>query len=512
MKTQPINRRQFTWLATCVLGGACLPLNGSQGREVLTAGWDPSRPFKNPGKKLRVRPLLMYTLPAPREAASWKSWGGVQTERAVSEEVRRIEWELKRLGERAEFGLEILPLEQVSTTTAVAGLARQEWDVTLLYACTGGGSLLEACLQLQPHSLVFVRHRSGPVYYWYEALSIRYLQGNGAGEGAGLEKSRLTTHVEDVVVDDYAEVLWKLRALYAVKNFLGSCILALGGPWGKYAPDAPEKSQERFGLKVVDVSYKDFGPRVAQALSDPTVMSAAEASVRRYLKLPATRLKTDRAFVVKAFVLYGLFKDLMKEHEATAFTIKSCMGTILPMAHTTACLSLSLLNDEGLTAFCESDFVVIPAGLLLRQVVGRPVFLHNSTFPHQGLVTCAHCTSPRRLDGRRYEPAEILTHYESEYGAATKVAVPPGKEVTFINPEYSTNRWLGFKGTVKANPSYEICRSQQDVQIQGDWRKLLAEVRDSHWVMAYGDWLKELSYAARKVGVQWSTIPGMGQS
>ena len=33
-------------------------------------------------------------------------------------------------------------------------------------------------------------------------------------------------------------------------------------------------------------------------------------------------------------------------------------------------------------------------------ISGKPVFLHNSTFPHAGVVTCAHCSAPRRLDGR----------------------------------------------------------------------------------------------------------------
>jgi hypothetical protein len=32
------------------------------------------------------------------------------------------------------------------------------------------------------------------------------------------------------------------------------------------------------------------------------------------------------------------------------------MGTIMPMSQTTACMPLSLLNDEGYLAFCESDF------------------------------------------------------------------------------------------------------------------------------------------------------------
>ena len=75
--------------------------------------------------------------------------------------------------------------------------------------------------------------------------------------------------------------------------------------------------------------------------------------------------------------------------------------------------------------------------------------------------------------------------------------------MTFIDPEYSSGRWLGFTGIVRSNPFYEICRSQQDVEIQGDWRKLLGEVRDSHWMMAYGNHLQPLSYAAHKLGIQW---------
>jgi hypothetical protein len=110
------------------------------------------------------------------------------------------------------------------------------------------------------------------------------------------------------------------------------------------------------------------------------------------------------------------------------------------------------------------------------------------------------------MDGTRYEPAQIMTHYESEYGAAPKVELPKGQQVTFIDPEYSSGRWVGFKGTVIGNPSLEICRSQQDVQIEGDWRKLLKEARDSHWMMAYGDYLKELGYAARKIGINWVNV------
>ncbi len=86
--------------------------------------------------------------------------------------------------------------------------------------------------------------------------------------------------------------------------------------------------------------------------------------------------------------------------------------------------------------------------------------------------------------------------------------MPLGQTVTFIDPEYATGLWLGFKGIVRGNPCLEICRSQQDVEIQGDWKKLLAEVRDSHWMMVYGDHLRAIGYAARKIGVRWVEISG----
>jgi hypothetical protein len=87
------------------------------------------------------------------------------------------------------------------------------------------------------------------------------------------------------------------------------------------------------------------------------------------------------------------------------------------------------------------------------------------------------------------------------------VELPKGQVVSFIDPEYSTGRWVGFKGAIESNPFYEICRSQQDVRIQGRWKDLIREVRDSHWAMAYGDYLQEVGYAALKLGIRWERLP-----
>ncbi|MBM4027388.1 MAG: sugar isomerase [Planctomycetes bacterium] len=521
MSAPQVNRREFIGLTTAGLVGSALGVGGSGAAGAVREEWDAARPLVRTGRALTVQPVLMYRVAQKRPATSWKSWGGVQSDPAAAAEAQRITEELSDLAARADLPLDIRPIVPVKSAAEAANVHARDYDVVLVYAASGGGDLLKACFarQKERDTILFVRHRSGTAYYWYEALSTRYLQtGRPAGNAnlpMGLREEPIgrsafpgSVHVEDVVVDDYGELLWRLRALYGLKNFIGTRIVALGGPWGKYSPEAPEVARQKYRFNIIDVSYDAIAGRLQAALQDRDTVAAAQRWAEAYLAVPHTTLATPKEFVTNAFVLYGLFKALLREHDATAFTIRNCMSTIMPMAQTTPCLTLGLLNDEGLMAFCESDFVIIPAGILLHHICGRPVFLHNSTFPHDGVVTCAHCSSPRRFDGVRYEPATIVTHYESEYGAAPKVEIPVGQQVTFVDPEYSTGRWLGFTGIVKSNPSYEVCRSQQDVAIQGDWKKLIDEVRDSHWMMAYGNHLQELAYATRKLGIQWSDLSG----
>jgi hypothetical protein len=182
------------------------------------------------------------------------------------------------------------------------------------------------------------------------------------------------------------------------------------------------------------------------------------------------------------------------------------MGTIMPIAETTACLPLSLLNDEGYMAFCESDFVVIPSGILLHHISGKPVFLNDPTYPHDGVVTMAHCTAPRKMDGRNYEDAIILTHFESDYGAAPKVEMRKGQKMTVIDPDFASKRWLGFEAQVVGNPFLDICRSQVDIALKCDCDQLTEEMRGFHWMACYGSYLREVGYALGKLGVGWLPI------
>jgi len=506
-----MSRRQFVGLTTSGIAGALLGSATPARAGGKTVEWNPDKPYLVTGEHLRVQPVLMYAIHQRRESTSWRSWGTTSSHEAAADEVERISEELNALSAKAEYPLRILSLMKVASVEEAMRVHANDYDAIILYPATGSGSMFKACFPAKTDKdiVIFVRHRSGPIYYWYEALSTRYLK---KGTDEELEQNGLRNHggvfVDDVVVDDYQEVLWRLRALYGIKNFIGKRILALGGAWGKYDEQAPGVAREKYGIEIVEVSYDDLKRRVENARADNALVARAEKWTEEYLSQPNMTLATQKKYVVNAFLLYGIVKEWMYEHDTLAFTIKDCMTKLLPIAQTTPCLVLSWLNDEGLLAFCESDFVVIPSGILLHYISGKPVFLHNSTFPHKGVVTCAHCSAPRRMDGQNYEATDVMTHYESDFGAAPKVKMAVGQEVTFIDPEYSTGRWVGFKGIIKTSPSYDICRTQQDVEIQGDWRKLIKEVRDSHWMMAYGDYLRELGYASRKLGIKFVNISG----
>ena len=111
------------------------------------------------------------------------------------------------------------------------------------------------------------------------------------------------------------------------------------------------------------------------------------------------------------------------------------------------------------------------------------------------------------MDGSTLEKAEILTHFESDYGAATKVEYTKGQVVTVIIPNLRCTKWMGFRGKIIDAPSREACRSQIDMEVDGDWRRLLTDMQGFHTQVCYGDYLREVGYALKKVGkIEWENI------
>ncbi len=497
-----IGRRDFLKAGGAVLGAVALT---GLTYEALAAETPANRLANAPGRKpLVIKPILTYSIPKRRPHTSWRNWGGIETQQDAEGEVQRITAELKKLCGEADFPVTVQDVSAVrSTAEAEKALADAgQADVVVLYAAGGSSRVFDAAIKSGKHVVFFLRHRSGPVYLWYEILSPRYLRRH-------TDKLAVTgVDNRDVVVDSMEELTWRFRGLCGLKNAMGTRIVAIGGAsgWGPNGRKAPDHSREKWKLDIRTVAYPELGALIKSAMADDAAMRDARRRAAAYLDDKSVELKTGKTFVENAFLLESVFRQILTRAEARALTVNSCMNAIMPISKTTACLTLSLLNDAGYMAFCESDFVLIPAGLLLANISGKPQFMNDPTYPHDGVITLAHCTAPRRMNGRDLEPAKLLTHFESDYGAAPKVEMRKGQKVTMVIPDFAFEKWIGLAGEIIDSPFLPICRSQIDVAYKASDAAVADAMPGFHWELVYGDYLREMGYALGKTAIGWDVL------
>jgi hypothetical protein len=510
-----MKRRNFMLNLGATAGAGAFPFfaNAEDKNALGKPGLDTSPSFRSDkmlkiGKPIRVSPVLVYNLLERREADTWREWGGLHTKEDVENEKARINKELKELYSRSDFPMEILPLMEVNTDEKAEKAKNTDCDVILVYAAGTAGKRMYASNRLTmltnagKPAIMFIRHKSGPIYLWYEIVHPRHLR------DASDEYTHDNLHIDDIVVDDYGEVMWRLRALFGLQNIGKTTIIAINGTggWGSDADEVRKIFESKWKLKAKVVSLDEADKRLDEKYGNEKYMKKIREEATQYLAQDGIlSVKTEKEFIDRAFVMRDVFYDLMEEHNAQGVTVRGCMS-IGKVAQTTACLPFSLVNDSGLMAFCESDFVVIPSGILLRYISGKPAFLNDPCFPHDGITTCAHCSAPRMMNGHQPEPTHILTHCESDYGAAPKVQFQKDQVITNIIPDFDSKKWVGFKGKIIDHPFYDICRSQFDCTIEGNWKKLLEDMRGFHWMTCYGDYLKEMKYVTRKVGIEFENI------
>ena len=105
-------------------------------------------------------------------------------------------------------------------------------------------------------------------------------------------------------MDSYDEVLWRLRAMYGLKNAKGTKMLTIGGlcAYSREAQEnGPRVAKEVWGYEFVDVTDEEFTKRLTAARADQQVVKQVEEQTAALLK-HAERDAGDRAQVRVQFV------------------------------------------------------------------------------------------------------------------------------------------------------------------------------------------------------------------
>ena len=314
--------------------------------------------------------------------------------------------------------------------------------------------------------------------------SVCYLRDPGDGEGL----ARLAEAVCDAAVR---------HALLAARIGL------VGEPsdWLVASAPAPATLARVWGPTVVPLPLE---PLLADA--DGADTADAEAFARDFRAGAEAVAGPADADLLAAGRVYARLRGMVDAERLDAVAVR-CFDLVTRRA-TTGCLALARLSDEGVPAGCEGDLPATVTMLWLRRLTGEIPWMANPARldPERGLLTLAHCTAPRKLDGKNFEPVEIHTHYESDYGASPKVAMKMGQMTTNVVPDFESKKWVGALGTVEANPFHDICRSQTDIAIKGNWQKLLEDMRGFHWMTVYTDCMKETGYAIKHLGIGWEDV------
>jgi hypothetical protein len=131
----------------------------------------------------------------------------------VLQEIERIQGEIGTLHATADFPVTFLPIAKVLNSGEISNISDLgSADVFLIYAAGGGMDTFHALNKTGKNTIIFCRHKSGPVYLWYEIISPRFLRNHTDKLSVnGIDEN-------DVVIDSQEELLWRLRSLGGLKK------------------------------------------------------------------------------------------------------------------------------------------------------------------------------------------------------------------------------------------------------------------------------------------------------
>ncbi len=496
-----VNRRGFLGgLGAGAMGSLAFNSNAKADPSVIQESF--AKSTLPAGKPLRVLPVLVYHLESPKEMTSWRSYGDLHNQSEVDAEAKRIEKDLQYLAVKTEFPIQVLPLQTIGDETQAKTAAASESDMIVMFASGGGTSLYVALTASKAVPVMFIRHQTKPNYLFHEIAHWRFLR---RSEDAMTEPNM---DVDDIVVDDYNELIWRMRAVYGLKNAKGTKMLAIGSLTAYSEPaqkNGPTHAKDVWDYEIEIIPRPDFAQRLKKARASANLVKEIERQTITFLERPGLTLATQQKFVFNSFLTLHVCRELLNEKQASNFGFDLCMGReVIEMLGTPPCLVLALANDEGFTAYCHTDLSHTCPGVFLRWTTGKPTFLCNTHFPHDGIFTVAHCSAPMKMNGIDNEPVTVMTHYESNFGAATRVQYTKGQTVTVIIPDLHCTQWQGFRGNILSCPNLPACRSQMDISIDGNERALIQEMEGFHAQIVYGDYLREVGYALKRINqLKW---------
>jgi len=287
-----------------------------------------------------------------------------------------------------------------------------------------------------------------------------------------------------------------LRAALAYRVLKGSKVVLVGdpSPWLVYSSRQLDALRKLLCLEVIKLSTDELLSKLEEVGDD------AVEELSKYF-MHAELAGVSEGDLRRALRVYVVLKSMLTQYGSKVLTIR-CFD--LMRVSTTACLALSILNDEGYVVGCEGDVPALTTMAALSSISDSPTFMGNVSWVDGSRVLVTHCTVPTKLVGR----FKLKTHFESGVGVSIEGWPRRGEEVTLARLD-ALNKILRAGRAVVINEgpvTAYACRTQFLLGLKGSAEAIVSEPIGNHYVLAPGNWVKHLKYLAELLGLEFQEL------
>lgn len=207
--------------------------------------------------------------------------------------------------------------------------------------------------------------------------------------------------------------------------------------------------------------------------------------------------KTEESQDIRDGLDFGSSERLMKavlnlrdRYNLDGLTLR-CFD-LLDSIHTTGCLSLANLNNDGFIGTCEGDVMSMLSMAVVRKVTGQSSFQANPSRidVENNSMVLAHCTLPFDMaESYRYD-----THFESGIGVAVKGELKEKPVTVFRLAKDLKSYWIAEGEIIENLDESTLCRTQIEVKLDDDYSvaDLLRNPCGNHHIVFYGRHKEEI--------------------
>ncbi len=288
--------------------------------------------------------------------------------------------------------------------------------------------------------------------------------------------------IHGTVFEMVKQVLFHHKAFAAKRKLKGKRIGLIGtpAPWLVSSHADYLLANRRWGVTYVDIPMEDVYKYFYEITEEEVGVEASQVVARAQAcqdSTPEDLLRDMR--------LYRAVRRVCKERDLDALTLSSF--SLIQDLHTTGCLAVSLLNDDGIPAGSEGDLQAIMTMLMVKVLTGQYGFIANPAFVdvQKNEILIAHDT----IGTKMVDSFIIRNHFDTEEGIAIQGIMHEGNVTLFKCGGECLDEYYVSGGYLTENTNYvSTSRTQFRIKLNKPADYFLRNPLGNHHILIKGDY------------------------